>query len=167
MNKIQPGVYQANIINYGIDVNKNGNAQAAILFEYNDHDGQRHEVTWFGSFKEGKALEITLKTLLACGFSKDDPAELAAGYDSHALDVSTPVKITIEEQEYEGKKFMRVQWVNPLRQFKSMSKDEAKVKLGAMNLKAQLALMKQELGQPVRQEKPMREHGDDSDDLNW
>ena len=171
MAKMKPGDYQARIVNYGITNNKAGDPQLAILFEYNDEENQRHEVTWFGSFKE-KALEWTLKTLIVCGFSGEDPAELATGVESGLLDTISPVTIVLDEQEYQGKRFIRVTWVNPSGG-KSLggriTKEEAKVKLGAMNLRGQMAMIRQKEGVPKPQSRPtaprMREPGDDDLDF--
>lgn len=149
MDKIQAGIYEANISEYGIGPTKSGDPQVMILFNYNDLEGTPHEITWFGSLKEGKAQEITMRTILYCGFNGSDPADLAEGVSSGLLDVATPVKITIEESEYQGKKSMKVAWVNRMgsqSMEKRISKSEAKIKLGALNLKGALAAMRQETG---------------------
>lgn len=145
--KITAGIFEARISNYGITVTKEGHPQVAILFDYNDHDGTPHEVTWFGTLKEGKGQEFTLKSLLYCGFSGSDPADLADGANTGLLDTMTPVKITIEEQEYNGKRQMKVAWINRIGgAIKSITKSEAKLKMGALNLKGALAAARQETG---------------------
>lgn len=149
MSQIKPGIYQATISNYGIGVTQNGNPQVMILFNFQDHENAPREMTWYGSLKEGKAQEYTLKTLLYCGFSGSDPAEIADGIESGLLDHITPVKITVEEHEYEGKKSMRVSWVNKIgskAMEKRITKSEAKLKLGTLNLKGTLAAVRQETG---------------------
>lgn len=145
---IQPGIFEAKISNYAITTTQGGDPQVAILFDYNDHEGTPHEITWFGTLKEGKGQEITLKTLLYCGFAGTDPAELASGVESNLLDTVTPVKITIEENNYNGKTSMRVQWVNRIggNMAGKLSASEAKVKMGALNLKAQLEMIRQSTG---------------------
>ena len=157
MAKMKPGVYEARISNYAIGTTQAGDPQVLILLNYNDEENAPHEVTWFGSLKEGKAQEITLRTLLDCGFSGSDPVDLADGTDSHLLDVITPVRITIEEHEYQGKKSLRVQWINRMggrALEKKITKSEARIKLGALNLKGALAQARQEMGVKAQKSGP-------------
>jgi hypothetical protein len=172
MAKMQPGIYEARIVNYGIGTTKAGDPQAMILFEYTDQEGQPHEVTWYGTFKEGKGQEITLKALLTCGFKGNDPSALTEGVEGKALDHDRIVKITIkEETSQDGKKFMRIRWINEHnRELKSMDRSAAKVKLGAMNLAGQLAMIRAQNPQPKPAQPTgpagMREPGQD-DDFNF
>lgn len=171
--KIQPGIYDASIVSYGIGQTRAGDPQAMILFEYNDLDGHRHEVTWYGSFKEGKAQEITLKALLTCGFRGNDPSVLSEGVLSEALELAKAVKITIDEDtKQDGTKFMRVRWINELsRELKSMDRSQAKVKLGALNLAGQLAVIRSQLPTPKPAQPSANQSGTsaqgDSDDFSF
>lgn len=173
MGKIVPGIYEAKIVNYGIGQTKAGDPQAMILFEYQDLDQTRHEITWYGTFKEGKGQEITLKALLTCGFTGNDPSILAEGVPSNALDVNRIVKITIDEDvnQFNGQKYMRVLWINDrTRELKSMERSAAKVKLGTMNLAGQLAMIRAQNPAPkvAQSNGPagLREPGED-DDFNF
>jgi hypothetical protein len=147
MAKIQPGTYEARVSDYGIGTVKDGAPQVMVLLNYKDQDGDSHDVTWFGSLKEGKAQEITLKALLTMGFAGDDVAALADGIHSNLLDAVTPVSIVIEEHEYQGKKSMRVQWINSMggkTMEKRIEKSQAKILMGALNLKGQLAMLREQ-----------------------
>lgn len=172
--EIKAGRYTASIVNYGITQKEGKDPQVAILFEFEDQDRDRHEMTWFGTLKEGKGQEITLKALLACGMTGNDVAALADGVESNVLDAATPVSIVMAQQTYEGKTHMRVQWVNTLRTgFQGkLDKGEAKVKLGALNLNAQLAFLRNELG--IKDQPRSAMNGtqsmapvDTNDDLPW
>lgn len=150
-NKIEAGIYEAKIIDYGIGTTKAGDPQMMILFEFNDLDNQRHEITWYGSVKSPKAQEITAKTLLYCGMTGNDPMEIADGVSTNILDAVTPVKITIElEPKQDGLgTFAKVAWVNRAGNgafAKRLSKSEAKVKLGALNLKGTMMIARQDTG---------------------
>lgn len=148
--EMKPGKYEATISDYGIGATKSGDPQVMILFNYKDAEGKDHEITWYGSLKE-KALKITLKSLLTCGFKGNDVSALAEGCMGNALDVNTPVQIDIQlEPSMDGtKSFLRVKWINPLggAAFRSkFSKGEAVTKLGALNIKGELAALRQEMG---------------------
>jgi hypothetical protein len=145
MAKIQPGTYEARVSDYGIGTTNDGNAQVMVLLAYKDQTGENHEVTWFGTLKEGKGREITLKALLTMGFAGDDVAALAEGIHSNLLDAVTPVSIVLEEHTYNDKKSIRVQWINSLggkMMEKRIEKSQAKLLLGALNLKGDLAMLR-------------------------
>lgn len=146
--KITPGTYTANIIDYGLTETKAGDPQAAIKFEFMDRENDRHEITWYGSFKE-KAMPWTIKTLLNCGMRGSDPAEIADGMQSGVLDAQTPVSIVVNaEQTQEGKTFMRVSFINKQGSAlaKKLTKSDAKLKLGALNLKGAVMMAREETG---------------------
>lgn len=109
--------------------------------------------SWFGSFKEGKAREITINTIrgtLATDFTKmllkSDPFKISdvlsdisekqekSGY----LDIEKTYSVEVVEEEYEGKKRTRIQWVNDVN---SGSKGHAfnKSVFSSMNLASNVA----------------------------
>jgi hypothetical protein len=69
---INPGTYPAKVISHAISETRGGDPQAAVTFSF-DANGPK-TMTWYGSFKEGKAREITIKALLACGLKGNNPA---------------------------------------------------------------------------------------------
>jgi hypothetical protein len=171
---IQPGIYQAKIVDYGIGHTKAGDPQVMILFEFNGAEGQRHEMTWLGTLKEGKGQEITLKALLTCGMRGNDIDALADGVVSNILDVNSPVNITLQlEPNQEGKQVLRVKWINAVggKVFRDkLSRNEAKIKMGALNLKGAMAAVRAETGikdAPRQQAVGQSFSPDDQDDIGF
>jgi hypothetical protein len=122
---VKPGYYRATILNHAISETKNGDPQAAVTFSF-EAEGKSHTMTWFGSFKEGKAQEITIKALLVCGLKGNNPAG--------DLDIGREVSITVEDEVgQDGKTRSRIRWVNPLGGVKNViAADAAKAKLEAL-----------------------------------
>lgn len=123
MSTIPAGQYVAKIISHGISETKNGAPQATIQFGF-DVEGHQRRLTWYGSFKEGKAREITLKTLLECGLKGNNPAG--------DLEIGKEMYITVDDETGEdGKVRTKVKWVNSLGGVKNLlDTDLAKAKLG-------------------------------------
>jgi hypothetical protein len=119
---VKEGTYRATIISHAISETKAGDPQAAVTFSF-DADGRSSTMTWFGSFKEGKAREITVKALLVCGLKGNNPAG--------DLEIGKEVSIVVEHETGEdGKVRAKVRWVNPLGGIKNvMPAEMAKAKL--------------------------------------
>ena len=150
-NKIEPGKYEARIVNYGIGQTKAGDPQVMVLLEYLDKDGQSHEITWYGHVKSPEAANITAKALLCCGMRGNEIGDLADGVESGVLDTETPVKITVElEPKQDGNgTYARVKWINRLggQAFQGrLTKSDAKLKLAPLNLKGAMMMARQETG---------------------
>lgn len=120
MNLVSAGRYKAKILDHGITETKAGLPQAAIRFEF-EAEGQRRELTWYGSFKEA-AVEHTIKALVTCGLEGNDP--------SGPLEIGREVFITIEiDTNDRGDQRNVVRWVNPLGALKKIDPREASAKL--------------------------------------
>ena len=134
MSDIKPGTYLAKITNYGFTLTKDGNMQVSILFSF-DTDKQ---LAWFGSLKDGKAFEITMKTLQLMGFDGKLAIEtLAQGVMSGLLDLDKEYSIKIENEEYEGKITTKIKWINDPNETiekKFLNFEEVVLKSKAMNL---------------------------------
>lgn len=148
---IQPGKYAAKIVDYGVSTTKSGEPTIVIRFGWDNKS-----LIWNGSLKDGKAQEITLKTLVRLGLSDDDKIEnLADGIESGLLDTKQEFEIDVQMDTYEGKTRPRIAWVNLIggSGFRhSMNKDEFKVKIGGMNLKGSIKALRKELGMAPRSE---------------
>lgn len=155
MSKMFPGTYTARIVNYALSNNSKGNPQVEVLFEYNDGStsqvgGVFHQIRWWGQLTGEKAPAYTLKTLALLGFkgrTDEDFYKLADGVESGMLDLNAEVELVLEEQTNEaGKTFMSIKYINdPNRGVASknaMTKAEAKVKLGALGLAGQMAMVR-------------------------
>lgn len=189
MSQLQTGTFKAKIINYTLSQNKSGNPQVEVLFEFNDGDGSQvggtnHQVRWWGQLTE-KSIPWTLKALEVMGFrgkTDDDFAKLADGVEGGMLDLARDVSLVLEEETKDGKTFVQVKWVNDPDRipggFKNaLSRGEAKVKIGALNLAGQMAMLRSQAPAktPAPQQRPvtgpahahgmppMREPGDDTD----
>lgn len=181
MAQLQPGTFKARIVNYTISTTQKGDPQIEVLFEFNDGDaiqtgGTNHQVRWWGYLTE-KAIPYTLKALEVMGFkgkTDDDFSKLADGVEGGMLDIGKDLLLVLEEETNDnGKKYVKVRWINdPDRApggFKTaLSRGEAKVKIGALNLAGQMAMLRSHAPAktPAPQQRavpPMREPGDDTD----
>lgn len=123
---ITPGQYPAKIISHAITETKAGEPQAAVTIKVEIGDGMTQNITWYGSFKEGKAREITIKALLTCGLQGNNPGG--------SLEIGKEVMATVEEKpDDKGVLRTRVAWINPLNQVRNViPKDLAAAKLAAL-----------------------------------
>lgn len=165
---IQPGKYEARIVNYEITQTKQGDPQVQVLFEYHP-GGERHEIVWYGNLTHEVGRKIALKALLAMGFNRKNIADLAEGYQSGALDADTPVEIEVERRDKKNGPgtFLAVKWVNRLGGGKfanALPKQEAKAKLASLNLDGELAALRAETGSNVQ---PIKKAVGQSHDPNF
>lgn len=185
MTQIEAGNYQAKIVDYGIGATKSGDPQVMVLFEFSDAEGQRHELTWFGTLKEGKGQEITLKALLTCGMVGNEVENLAEGVLSNVLDVDTPVQIVVEREAGRDQSgsptaqtYPRIKWINRLGGTafaNKLTKHDAKFKMSALNLKAAVMDMRQKTGvkdaprvaQPAQTHKSNPDFMDANEDIGF
>lgn len=89
------------------DLGKSGDKECiAVLFDYVDQNGEAGSIQWWGYFTE-KTWERTLDSLRYMGWQSDDLGNLD-GLDANE------VELVLDEEEYDGKKRLKVQWVNRL-----------------------------------------------------
>lgn len=93
-----------------------GNTQIAVTFEVlskNEETGEDistgETITWIGHFTD-RTADRTIESLLHAGWQGDDPSELDGVPASSQL--TTPVELVCEPEEYEGNWTLKVQWVN-------------------------------------------------------
>jgi hypothetical protein len=146
------GYHKGKILNYGIKKNKDGVPYPVIIFGV-EHEGILKHAYWQGSFNVGKAREIAIKALLACGLrDATSVALLANGLDSHLLNVHMEVEITVEidtGQDGTQKPFNRVQWINEMsaQKFKNLiSYGDAAALLAGMGIEYDIMMTAKELG---------------------
>lgn len=142
---MQPGRYEGKILDYGIGETKMGNPQIFVKFKIGEKS-----LTWFGSLSE-KAIEITGKALIACGFKGTDLSVLADGLNSNALDLDKTLSLVVENEEYKGKTYTKIKWVNELNSgaTEKLNKAGAVQKLSGMNLTGKMIQLQQEMGNNV------------------
>jgi hypothetical protein len=78
---------------------KQGSPQVSVRFATAEGS-----IDWIGSLKEGKATEITTQALAAMGYDGENDGSVNGN----------KVEIKTQEEEYNGKHTVRVQFVNPL-----------------------------------------------------
>lgn len=97
-------VYRAKAKSWGLGETKSGAEQVAVEFSILTEGAAETSLTWHGYFSE-KTFDRTIQSLRYCGWSGDDMTNLE-GLDANEVD------IVVEDEEYEGKTFAKVQWVN-------------------------------------------------------
>lgn len=84
------------------------NPEVAVLFEIIT-EAPESALTWHGYFTEA-TTERTIESLRIAGWKGDDLMDFEAGYTFPAD--APEVDLVVEDEEYEGKTYARVQWVN-------------------------------------------------------
>jgi len=110
---IKPGIFEGNVVDYGIGKTKNKDPQAMVRFEFMDGENDKHNITWYGSFKAGQASEITCEALAVCGMTSSNPADLAKGKGSGVLQEDLCISLTLKVNDYNGKTSIQVAYINP------------------------------------------------------
>lgn len=152
--EIQIGQHKGTVRDYAITETKAGDPQVAIEFDVQFNDVTTTPptpyvklLTWRGSLKEGKALEITLRALATLRMKGNDPAILAEGVASAAISFGQEAMLDIQEEEYNGQFTKKIKWVNSVGGVgKRITAAEAKVKLANRNLAGQMAALKAKEG---------------------
>lgn len=140
-NLLPEANYEAVIDTFGLSESKAGAPQFAVSFKITEegpHKGKN--IMWFGSLKEGKPMDITIKSLTVMGMKSDDLD------DKNLLDKSTPVQLVIRHETWDGKTNARVKFINKIGggSFKAIG-DGAKVSLSLKDkIRASQARLAQE-----------------------
>lgn len=115
---MQAGEYLATVADVGIIPDKDLNPMPAVVFEIEGGE----TIKKFFSLKSEKGAEFAVKAARTLGFTGSDWNE----FKIENMD-GRKVMITVVEEEYNGKKMMKVQWINDVK--KTMSPEEVKAKL--------------------------------------
>jgi hypothetical protein len=103
---MKPGYYLARAVEWKLGVSDNGKDYIAVKFSIEEGEEVGRQLTWRGFFTE-KTRQRTIEALRYCGWEGTDFASLD-GLDRNL------VQLDIDEDEYEGKKHWKVNWVNRL-----------------------------------------------------
>lgn len=145
MSFVNEGKYTAKIKDYGIGTTKEGQPKAMIIFTFKDEKGLDQELVWSGSFKEGKAREITIDALLTCGLKGDNPLAMVGGIETGILNADQEVQIQVKNELYNDKTYSKIAWINKLGG--RMFQDKVDVqKFAGLNLKADVVARRKETG---------------------
>ena len=154
--EIHPGKYLGQIVNYGLRDAKDNGVMAVIEMDYKDSENDPHRLIWRGSFS-GTALQYTLKTLLVCGLDRD-AAALADGPQSGALNMEKEFVITVSAEEYQGKTYYRIAWINEPGLSNLLTKAEAAQRLSGMNIQGELMALRKSTGYKPKAAEPKMEN---------
>lgn len=100
---IPAGKYLAKVLSHAITETKAEKEQATVVFSF-EVDGRIQTLTWYGHFTE-KTTDSTIKALIACGLSGNNPAG--------PLHIGKEVSITVEvEKDEKGRERNKIRWVN-------------------------------------------------------
>lgn len=104
----QPGSYRAKAISKDLCFTSTGKEQVAVGFEVTDGGPQhgRH-ITWFGFFTDA-AMGYTFEKLRILGWQGSDVSDLSG------IGESGEVEIVCGEEQYNGKTYIKVQFINAL-----------------------------------------------------
>jgi hypothetical protein len=116
---INAGTYIGKLTNYGIKMTGSGKPQIACQFQIINNETV-YSITWFGSFNEGKAQEMTIKTVMTVFDLMCEPSEIEAmldriasqGVESGLLNTDKDYQLVIEHDTYNGKVNAKIKWVN-------------------------------------------------------
>lgn len=140
---LKPGTYEAVIDNYGMGETKSGLPKVWIKFRVNDEE--KNNAFWEGYLHNEKSLEILVKNLITMGFSGTDITLLTDGKSSGALDVNKVLELVIENENYNGKDYSKVKWINTPGG-KGFTKEEAVAKTQGYNFAGAMLKAQQEMG---------------------
>jgi hypothetical protein len=102
---LQDGTYRARAVSGEIGNSSSGKEQIGIVFDLLDFQGQR--ITYFGSFSDN-AFEHTMKAMRTAGWLGDDLSDLSSIGGPSAPEV----QLVVANEEYQGKVYTKVKWVN-------------------------------------------------------
>jgi len=168
---MQEGKYRARLVQYGF---LSGNVDPATgqerppqffaQFSFKDETDANKKETWFGGFKElqpGKKTsqkQITFDTIELLGYTGTQIASLAGGVQSGILNTEKEFEIDMAYQkdamgavkcDDKGNPRFQIQWVNDPEKtgFKNlMTTQDAAVKIGGLNLDADIMASRAEKG---------------------
>lgn len=105
MSEVANGVYRARAVSAALGRTGTGKEQVAVTFQLMDSEGALGPMlTWFGYFTE-QTFPRTVEGLRHCGWQGDDLSDLS-GIDANE------VSLVVENEEYEGKTYSKIRWVN-------------------------------------------------------
>jgi hypothetical protein len=103
--------YRGRAKSWGLGEFETGTKYVGVSFEVLDEDAPDDEVPWKGWLTD-KTLERTVESLRTMGWKGEDLTEIADG--AGGLDANE-VSLVVQDEEYNGKWYPRVQWVNASR----------------------------------------------------
>jgi hypothetical protein len=97
-------IYKGRAVSWGLGTTEKGNPQIAVTFVITTAGADLEEITWYGYFTD-KTEERTIQSLRYCGWQGDDFTNLDGMNENE-------VELVIEDEDYQGKTYTKVKWVN-------------------------------------------------------
>lgn len=141
------GTYKGKIKDYGYTKSpKTGTVSVMVQFDIYEGD-DLFQLVWNGYLSE-KAKEKTIKTLVeVLGFKGTNGEEIANGIGSGVLNEDQEYDLVIENEEYKGKFYPKIKWINLQGQSggKIGKLSKAEVIQSGINITGDLLAMKQSM----------------------
>ena len=97
-----------------------------VVFDVNGQD-----MKWSGSLADGKAREITADALIVLEFTS-----LNDICNGKGINFNKVVNLTIEDEEYNGKVYQKIKWINEENKKEVLAASEAIIKVKGIGLDA-------------------------------
>jgi hypothetical protein len=98
------GTHRARAGEVALGVKKSGKEHVAVMFTITQGDAKGRTISWDGYFSDG-AVVRTLESLRHCGWTGETLGDLSGIGD-------VEVDLVIDDEEYNGKTYDRVKWIN-------------------------------------------------------
>lgn len=129
---MKAGEHICEVMDCGMTNDGKGNPAPYAVFR----NEQAEEVRWVGYLGSEKAEEYAVKAALTMGFTGKDWDDFTNGL--RFLD-GRKVKITVVDELYKGKTYQKVQWINDVKEIKTLTAAELKGKVSSKAKFASLA----------------------------
>lgn len=98
------GTFRARAKQWELGESSTGKEQIGVLFDILTEGAEFSQVSWYGYFTEG-AIARTIESMRHMGWKGEDL--------EHLEDLgANEVELVVDEEEYEGKLYTKVKWVN-------------------------------------------------------
>lgn len=144
MITVPAGTHKGTISDYGMSKTQKDKPQIFIRFDL----AEGKKLTWFGGLdavasdpSKRAPLEMTVKTLLDCGFSGDAIENLAAGKDSNLLQIGLERDLVVKDNHYNGDVTSQIAFINDpnyVPGFAKMTAEDASKVTNTGSLRAEL-----------------------------
>lgn len=98
-------IYRARAKTWGLGETGTGKEQVAVEFNVLTEGAADQGLVWYGYFTDA-TLERTVESLRYMGWKGEDPSDGLPGLDANE------VELVVEDEEFEGRTYAKVQWVN-------------------------------------------------------
>jgi hypothetical protein len=131
------GTFRARAVDGEFGFSSKNTEQIAVRFQILEGPCRGETITWYGFFNTPENATRAMQVLRRCGWQANDLTDLRGLTDLE-------VELVLEEEEYEGKKRIRVKWVNEIGGGPTLSRkmDDAQKRAFANRMKGIAASIK-------------------------